>query len=104
MGYRRHPPDQRRGRLGLARRSPSRRPRARGGDCSSHGEDSLSRSLAVRHPKRMTEANHPAPRPWGYWTEVKLEILGDYLNAFLTASQSQREVIYLDAFAGEGHG
>lgn len=52
----------------------------------------------------MTASRDGAPRPWGYWTEVKLQILGDYLNAFLTACQSQKEVVYLDAFAGEGHG
>src|SRR4051794_4308272 len=52
----------------------------------------------------MPAARGHAPRPWGYWTEVKLEILGDYLDAFLTACQSQREVVYLDAFAGEGQG
>lgn len=52
----------------------------------------------------MTAPRDRAPRPWGYWTEVKLQILGDYLDAFLTACQSQREIVYLDAFAGEGHG
>jgi len=52
----------------------------------------------------MTAPSSRAPRPWGYWTEVKLQILSDYLDAFLTACQSQREVVYLDAFAGEGHG
>src|SRR4051812_47645729 len=49
-------------------------------------------------------ARDRAPRPWGYWTELKLQILSDYLDAFLTACQSQREVVYLDAFAGEGEG
>ncbi|HEX8083442.1 MAG TPA: three-Cys-motif partner protein TcmP [Solirubrobacteraceae bacterium] len=52
----------------------------------------------------MSTPGERAPRPWGYWTEVKLQILSDYLDAFLTACQSQREVIYLDAFAGDGHG
>jgi three-Cys-motif partner protein len=45
-----------------------------------------------------------APRPWGYWTQVKLQILSDYLDPFLTACQAQSEVVYLDAFAGEGEG
>jgi three-Cys-motif partner protein len=52
----------------------------------------------------VTAERERAPRPWGYWTEVKLQILGDYLDRFLTACQSQREVVYLDAFAGEGEG
>src|SRR3954452_9752051 len=33
-----------------------------------------------------------APRPWGYWTELKLTDFSDYLDAFLTACQSDREV------------
>jgi three-Cys-motif partner protein len=49
-------------------------------------------------------ASPHAPRPWGYWTQVKLQILSDYLNPFLTACQGQDEVVYLDAFAGEGEG
>ncbi len=52
----------------------------------------------------MATARERAPRPWGYWTEVKLQILADYLGPFLTACQSQPEVVYLDAFAGDGHG
>ena len=52
----------------------------------------------------MATAGERAPRPWGYWTEVKLQILADYLDAFLTACQGQREVVYLDAFAGDGRG
>jgi three-Cys-motif partner protein len=43
-------------------------------------------------------------RSWGFWTREKLRILRDYLAAFLTASSSQSERIYLDAFAGEGTG
>lgn len=45
-----------------------------------------------------------APRPWGYWTRAKLQILSEYLGPFLTASQSQPEAVYIDAFAGEGEG
>jgi len=46
-----------------------------------------------------------AGRSWGYWTEAKLAILHDYLPAFLRASKGKAsEFIYLDAFAGEGHG
>lgn len=44
------------------------------------------------------------PRPWGYWTRAKLEILLEYLNAFAIAAKGQRERVYLDAFAGEGSG
>jgi len=43
-------------------------------------------------------------RSWGFWTREKLRVLRDYLAAFLTASSSQSERIYLDAFAGEGTG
>lgn len=44
------------------------------------------------------------PRDWGFWTRAKLEVLRDYLAAFLTASQSAPSAVYLDAFAGEGRG
>jgi three-Cys-motif partner protein len=43
-------------------------------------------------------------RAWGFWTKVKLSILKAYLDAFLQASSSQSECIYLDCFAGEGSG
>lgn len=46
-----------------------------------------------------------ASRSWGFWTEAKLGILRSYLPAFLHASKGKvTEFIYLDAFAGEGHG
>ena len=45
-----------------------------------------------------------AGRSWGYWTQLKLKVLADYLDAFVRASRGQRERIYLDAFAGEGTG
>ncbi len=44
------------------------------------------------------------PRSWGYWTQAKLAILEEYLPALLQASSSVSETIYLDAFAGQGHG
>jgi three-Cys-motif partner protein len=44
-------------------------------------------------------------RSWGFWTELKLEILQSYLHQFLHASKNKAsEFVYLDAFAGEGHG
>lgn len=39
-------------------------------------------------------------RSWGWWTQHKLDILGDYLQAFATASKGVDERIYLDLFAG----
>ncbi|SDM31610.1 three-Cys-motif partner protein TcmP [Allokutzneria albata] len=39
-------------------------------------------------------------RLWGWWTEHKLQILEDYLQAFAVASSGTRERIYLDLFAG----
>ena len=46
-----------------------------------------------------------APKTWGFWTEAKLDILRDYLPAFLAASSRKAPVaVYLDAFAGEGKG
>jgi three-Cys-motif partner protein len=46
-----------------------------------------------------------AGRSWGYWTQLKLAILNDYLPAFLRASSGRAaEFVYLDAFAGEGRG
>jgi three-Cys-motif partner protein len=43
-------------------------------------------------------------RTWGYWTQLKLAMLRDYLSRFAVASKAQPERIYLDAFAGEGSG
>ncbi|MEU8632785.1 three-Cys-motif partner protein TcmP [Amycolatopsis sp. NPDC048633] len=40
------------------------------------------------------------PKPWGWWTQHKLQILGDYLQAFATASSRVDQRIYLDLFAG----
>lgn len=40
------------------------------------------------------------PKPWGWWTEHKLKILGDYLQVFATASTKADQRIYLDLFAG----
>lgn len=37
---------------------------------------------------------------WSWWSEAKLDILRDYLEAFALASQSVSERIYLDLFAG----
>jgi three-Cys-motif partner protein len=46
-----------------------------------------------------------AKQSWGFWTQSKLQILEDYLTAFLTASSGRATgAIYLDAFAGEGAG
>jgi len=42
----------------------------------------------------------------GDWTEEKLNILDDYLRAYLTALKNQRDrfkVAYIDAFAGTGY-
>lgn len=43
-------------------------------------------------------------RTWGYWSQAKLQILHEYLPLFLRASQTAKERIYIDAFAGAGHG
>ena len=40
-------------------------------------------------------------RKWGPWTEVKLDVLGDYLGAFCVAcSLKAKRTLYLDLFAG----
>lgn len=44
------------------------------------------------------------PRRWGYWTQEKLRVLHEYLDAFTTTSTASRERVYLDAFAGLGEG
>jgi three-Cys-motif partner protein len=50
----------------------------------------------------MTERT---PRSWGFWTRAKLDVLHDYLAAFLAASSGKApNAVYLDAFAGEGSG
>ena len=41
------------------------------------------------------------PRSWGWWTEQKLDILGDYLAAFTRASTTAGTTVYLDLFAGQ---
>lgn len=47
---------------------------------------------------------NPMIRTWGPWSYYKLQILGNYLRAFATASKSSIHRVYLDAFAGEGVG
>lgn len=45
-----------------------------------------------------------APRAWQWWTEHKLSVLSDYLQAFTTASHKKAgQIVYLDLFAGEPH-
>ena len=44
-----------------------------------------------------------AARSWGWWTEQKLDILGDYLAAFTRASKRAGQTVYLDLFAGRPH-
>jgi three-Cys-motif partner protein len=41
------------------------------------------------------------PRSWGWWTEQKLDVLGDYLAAFTKASTRAGATVYLDLFAGQ---
>lgn len=42
-----------------------------------------------------------AERPWGFWTESKLDMLSSYLHAFTTASKRAGTTVYLDLFAGQ---
>ena len=42
-----------------------------------------------------------AERPWGFWTESKLDMLSAYLPAFTTASKRAPSAVYLDLFAGQ---
>jgi three-Cys-motif partner protein len=42
-----------------------------------------------------------AERPWGFWTESKLDMLSAYLPAFTTASKKALSTVYLDLFAGQ---
>jgi three-Cys-motif partner protein len=44
---------------------------------------------------------HVAERPWGFWTESKLDMLSAYLPAFTTASKSAPSTVYLDLFGGQ---
>lgn len=39
-------------------------------------------------------------RTWGFWTRAKLDILSDYLHAFVRASTRAGDTVYLDLFAG----
>lgn len=48
--------------------------------------------------------NSSSGRSWGFWTQAKLEMLAEYLDAFAIASKGQAERVYLDAFAGEAMG
>lgn len=40
-------------------------------------------------------------RAWHFWSHKKLELLARYLDQFTTASKRSREIVYLDAFAGD---
>ncbi len=40
-------------------------------------------------------------RPWGVWTEQKLDVLAAYLHAFTTASKQAHATVYMDLFAGQ---
>lgn len=43
----------------------------------------------------------PSGDGWDWWSEVKLQVLGQYLPGFTTAVRGQSsEAIYLDLFAG----
>ena len=42
-----------------------------------------------------------AERPWGFWTESKLDMLSAYLPAFTAASKKAPSTVYLDLFAGQ---
>lgn len=42
-----------------------------------------------------------AQRPWGFWTESKLDMLSSYLRAFTVASKRAGTTVYLDLFAGQ---
>jgi three-Cys-motif partner protein len=42
-----------------------------------------------------------AERPWGFWTESKLDMLSAYLRAFTVASKRAGTTVYLDLFAGQ---
>ncbi len=42
-----------------------------------------------------------AERPWGFWTESKLDMLSAYLPAFTRASSRAPNTVYLDLFAGQ---
>ena len=74
--------------------------RKKAGDAST-GEPGTRCPKAINGLTRWPPA---AKQSWGFWTQSKLQILEDYLAAFLTASTRGRArgAIYLDAFAGEG--
>jgi three-Cys-motif partner protein len=42
-----------------------------------------------------------AERPWGFWTESKLDMLSAYLPAFTTACKRAPSTVYLDLFADQ---
>ncbi|MGH3477516.1 MAG: three-Cys-motif partner protein TcmP [Pseudonocardiaceae bacterium] len=44
-----------------------------------------------------------AERPWGFWTESKLDMLSACLPAFTTASKRAPSTVYLDLFAGQAN-
>jgi three-Cys-motif partner protein len=55
--------------------------------------------------RRPPEPRRHSPRTWGVWSELKLEILKQYLARFTTAAKRQsRACVYVDAFAGTGIG
>jgi three-Cys-motif partner protein len=55
--------------------------------------------------RRPPGARRRPPRTWGVWSELKLEILKQYLARFTTAAKRQSPAcVYIDAFAGTGTG
>ncbi len=61
------------------------------------------RSRRVRPPDERIRVSLVvvAERPWGFWTESKLDMLSAYLRAFTTASKRAGKTVYLDLFAGQ---
>lgn len=72
------------------------------GESSTAAYTMPTRHASARRPRAVARR---APRTWGFWTQAKLDILRDYLAAFLAASSGKAPAaVYLDAFAGEGTG
>lgn len=67
--------------------------------------DASTTTIRRSPPPSGSSVPEPTPRSWGFWTRAKLDLLHDYLAAFLAASSGKApHAVYLDAFAGEGSG
>lgn len=58
--------------------------------------------FGILHKHEVSILTKESEKYGGLWTVEKLDILKDYLNAYTTALKNKFNLIYIDAFAGNG--